>query len=170
MPLVAVLGVTSFGVGLLRPASGTWGSLPPLLAVFVLLALKCNGSCISAVLLAIAVISSLACLVWGGASEVGFAGKDPSSVVADETAGQALVLLCVPWYSLGGRPIFGGLGSEAVIWGVVAFVLFRIFDVIKPQPARWLQDLRGGTGILLDDIAAAAYAAGCLQITLILLR
>jgi phosphatidylglycerophosphatase A len=73
------------------------------------------------------------------------ARKDPGRVVVDEVAGQWLTLWGVThytWVSL-----------------VLAFLLFRLFDVWKPFPARQLEALPGGTGIVADDLAAGAYAA-----------
>jgi phosphatidylglycerophosphatase A len=72
-----------------------------------------------------------------------FSRSDPSQVVIDEVAGQLLTYL--------------GLG---VNWpGVLAgFLLFRALDIIKPWPARQLEHLHGGTGIMADDLMAAVYA------------
>lgn len=69
--------------------------------------------------------------------------KDPGQVVIDEVAGQ-LVPLCV----------------AAPTWKymLAAFILFRGFDIVKPPPVRQLEALSGGTGIMLDDIAAGIYA------------
>ena len=72
-----------------------------------------------------------------------FSRPDPSHVVIDEVAGQLLTYL--------------GLGLN---WpGVIAgFLLFRALDIIKPWPARKLEDLHGGVGIMADDLMAAVYA------------
>ena len=68
---------------------------------------------------------------------------DPKKVVIDEWAGMAVALIGVP----------PDLVSYA--W---AFLFFRIFDVIKPPPARQLEQLPGGYGIVLDDVFAGFYA------------
>lgn len=68
---------------------------------------------------------------------------DPGFVVIDEVAGQ--------WVALAACPVKVG----HVLLG---FVLFRTFDIVKPWPARQLERLEGGTGIMLDDLAAGAYA------------
>jgi phosphatidylglycerophosphatase A len=72
------------------------------------------------------------------------AGKrDPSQVVIDEVAGQLIALVGVPlrWQSL-----------------LAGFILFRAFDILKPPPVRHLESLPEGAGIVLDDVAAGAYA------------
>jgi phosphatidylglycerophosphatase A len=69
--------------------------------------------------------------------------EDPGRVVADEVAGM--------WVSLLGLPLTG-------VTAAAAFVLFRIFDVFKPYPARDLERLPGGWGIMCDDVMAGIYA------------
>ena len=72
-----------------------------------------------------------------------FGKGDPSHVVIDEVAGQ---LLTFAGLSLGGPGILAG------------FLLFRVLDIIKPWPARQLESLHGGLGIMADDLMAAVYA------------
>jgi phosphatidylglycerophosphatase A len=69
--------------------------------------------------------------------------EDPSCVVVDEVAGQILAFTGIPlhWKSL-----------------LAAFILFRVFDVLKPPPLRQLERIPGGAGIMLDDIGAGLYA------------
>ena len=69
--------------------------------------------------------------------------KDPGAIVIDEVAGMALSVVALPQ-----------------TWGVLlaAFVLFRVFDVLKPYPANALQRLPGGPGVMLDDLVAGLYA------------
>ena len=69
--------------------------------------------------------------------------KDPGCVVIDEVAGQAMALAFLP------------LTPATAIAG---FVLFRLFDIIKPPPCRRLERLQGGLGIMADDLAAGVYA------------
>jgi phosphatidylglycerophosphatase A len=74
--------------------------------------------------------------------------KDPGKVVIDEVAGQLIALLpLVPRHDPGWMSI------------LAAFLLFRLFDIIKPYPARRLEGLESGLGIMADDIVAGAYAA-----------
>jgi len=69
--------------------------------------------------------------------------KDPGAIVIDEVAGMALSVLLVP--------------LTATILAL-AFVLFRVFDVVKPPPARQAQALPGGFGVMVDDLFAGLYA------------
>jgi len=153
-PLVRLL-VTVGGLGLMRPASGTWGSLPPALIAALFVLTGVSAWAWVAVMGGLVAVFSLACVAGGDWAEAEFGKKDPGEVVADETAGMALTLLT-----------FAGLGQgESMTIGrglmvvAVAFVAFRVMDVIKPPPARGLQGVPGGWGILLDDLAAGAMAA-----------
>lgn len=69
--------------------------------------------------------------------------KDPGQVVIDEVAGQ-LIPLCI--------------AAPTWKYALAAFILFRGFDIWKPPPVRQLERLPGGTGIMLDDVAAGVYA------------
>ncbi len=79
---------------------------------------------------------------------------DPSIVVIDEIVGIWITLWLVPY-------------SRVAI--VVAFILFRLFDIVKPPPARQLERIPGGWGIMLDDVAAGIYANIATRIVLFLL-
>ncbi|MBA3888285.1 MAG: phosphatidylglycerophosphatase A, partial [Acidobacteria bacterium] len=82
--------------------------------------------------------------VWAGtASERYFGGIDPGPVVIDEVVGMLITLAFIP------------VGWSGALAG---FVLFRIFDVIKPYPANRLEALHGGLGVMADDAMAAVYA------------
>jgi len=69
--------------------------------------------------------------------------------VVDEVAGQLIALLPLPLTRVGPWPVLV----------ISAFLLFRFFDIVKPYPARKLESLRGGWGIMTDDLVAGAYAA-----------
>jgi phosphatidylglycerophosphatase A len=77
--------------------------------------------------------------------------KDPQFVVIDEVAGQLIALIAAPltWKTF-----------------LAGFILFRAFDIIKPPPARQLERLPEGTGIVLDDVAAGIYALAVMQVLL----
>jgi phosphatidylglycerophosphatase A len=78
--------------------------------------------------------------------------QDPGAVVVDEIAGQWLVLLAAPFNPAG--------------W-FLAFALFRLFDIGKPWPVSWADaHVKGGLGIMLDDILAAGYALVVLMVAL----
>lgn len=154
--LVPMLAVTSLGLGLLRPAPGTWGSLPPALLVIALAWAGSDPWMAHACLALFLLLGSIACVRFGRAAEEASGATDPSSVVADETAGMALALLPVPWTALWPTPEAPGLGGAVLTCGA-AFLLFRAFDIWKPGAIRGLQGRPHGWGILLDDLAAAAW-------------
>jgi phosphatidylglycerophosphatase A len=90
--------------------------------------------------------------VWAGTkAERYFGGIDPGPVVIDEVAGMLITLAFIP------------VGWSGAIAG---FVLFRVFDVIKPYPAGRLEALHGGLGVMADDAMAAVYANVVLRVLL----
>jgi phosphatidylglycerophosphatase A len=80
--------------------------------------------------------------------------KDPGCIVIDEVAGQILACAAIPLVPA----IAAGGGRTWWPW-LAAFVLFRLFDIVKPGPVRRLQVLRGGWGVVMDDVAAGILAA-----------
>ena len=132
----ALLVATVGGVGWLKPAPGTWGSL-------VLLPLALLGP-----VWALALGLLVWAVGWLAVREV-LAGKpteDPGWIVVDEAAGMLLALAGLP----------AGAGWVGV---GLAFLLFRAFDIVKPWPVSWADGLHGATGVMLDDILAGAIAA-----------
>lgn len=128
-----------FGAGLLRPAPGTWGTLLAWL-LWVLLLQGRSDTLVAGVLLAAFVVGCLACERAGRALGV----PDHGGMVWDEVVAFWLVLWLTPQ----------SLAAQAV-----AFVLFRGFDIAKPQPVRYFDArLKGGFGVMWDDIVAAAYS------------
>ena len=135
----ASLLATWFGSGLLPKAPGTWGSLAALPFAIVIAALAGPWGLLAAVL-AVTVAGLWAADVYAARS----ADNDPGEVVIDEVAGQWLAL--VP----------AALDPRLY---AVAFLAFRFFDIVKVWPANWLdRNLKGGWGIMLDDLAAGVYA------------
>jgi len=167
--------ITVFGLGKMRPASGTWGSLPPVLVAALLLAVGLGQTSwpdstnpaphwntlywviYHGVLLSIFIFFSAACLSQGTAAEAHFREKDPSNVVADEVAGQCLPLMFLPAVAI-------DTTFKAAITLVLAFLAFRIMDIVKPWPAGQLQRVPGGLGILIDDLFAGIYALVIVQV------
>jgi len=149
------LALTSLGLGFLRPAPGTWGSMPPV-AIAGLLVVLGQTAPITPMIVTLFVVSCIACVVWGVYAEARFGRKDAAEVVIDETAGQCVTLapLCVPMLA----PAPDALVHWIIALGA-AFVLFRAADVVKPWPARSLEKLPAGWGVLLDDLAAGVYGA-----------
>ena len=128
-----------FGSGLLRPAPGTWGTLLAWL-LWVLLLQNRSDPVILAVLVLAFAVGCLACERAGRALGV----PDHGGMVWDEIVAFWLVLWLTPQ----------SLAAQAV-----AFVLFRAFDIAKPQPVRYFDArLKGGFGVMWDDLVAAAYS------------
>lgn len=133
---------TWFGAGYSPVAPGTAGSLAAIL-IAVLLHEYAGWGVLHFVAMA---GLSFPIGVWAADKMESRMGvKDPGIVVIDEVAGQ--------WVTLAGVTAFHWQSWMA------ALVLFRIFDILKPPPVRQLERLRGGVGILADDIAAGAYGA-----------
>ncbi len=138
---VALLVATVFGSGLSPLAPGTAGSL-----VAALLYLPLRGMFAGPVPWPGLALVLATCLlgVWAaGIAEARSRRKDPGLVVIDEVAGQWITYL--------------GLSFSWWTWGL-GFLLFRLFDILKPFPARRLERLPGGWGIMLDDLVAGVYA------------
>ncbi len=140
--------LSCFGLGWLPAAPGTWGSLPPVM----LFALMCYFGLSSAVVLFImavlVLLGSVVCIKFAP-SVIAATGKtDPQEVVADEFSGQAVTFLFIA-----ASPI-----SYIWVTGLLGFLLFRFFDILKPWPIRKLERFPSGWGILLDDLLAGIYA------------
>lgn len=143
-PIVPRLLATSFGFGFLPKAPGTWGAL---LAVTLWLPLYfwATQPMIFIVTLCATIIYCVAG-TWASTQSEKYWGKDPVVACADETVGQ--------WASM--LPLSG---IEITPWWMIAlsFVLFRLFDIFKPLGIRWFERLRGGYGMMADDLMAALY-------------
>ncbi len=125
-------------------APGTMGTIVAI-PLYLLLVAALTGwwyaGAVVALTLAAIWISSLAEKLYGR--------KDPPQVVIDEIVGFMLTMIAMP---------------PTAMYIIMGFVLFRVFDIIKPQPAGWINDrMRGGSGIVLDDIVAGLYANIVLQ-------
>jgi len=149
-PRWATLVATFFGVGLLRPGPGTWGSA----ATVLLWWLVARGIAPGYQAWAAAGLAGLVVAVGiPAATEVSRSSglKDPQFVVIDEVAGQLIALIAAPvaWKSL-----------------LLGFILFRGFDIVKPPPVRQLEHLPEGFGIVVDDVGAGLYALAVMQVVL----
>lgn len=140
----AWITATFCGTGWLKPGPGTWGSLAAAaIWYFGLRATHLTGWAIPAVTAAGALLFTVAGIPAGTIVARESGREDPGFVVIDEAAGQWVALIAAP---------------VELRHAVLALALFRIFDIVKPWPARQLEELPGGTGIMLDDLAAGAYA------------
>ena len=135
---------TFFGIGYLPGGPGTWAALTTT-AIWYGLAREAHGGGSTLVIATAiaAVASTLIGIPAAGIVERKSGRQDPGFVVMDEVAGQLTALLFVPL----------DLGHA-----LLALVLFRIFDILKPPPVRQLERLHGGLGIMMDDVAAGLYA------------
>jgi phosphatidylglycerophosphatase A len=163
--------VTAGGLGHMWPASGTWGSLPPALLMVGLAWTTAPGWVHMLLQLVLATLASIACVRVGDRVEQVVGRKDPGVVVIDEVAGMALTLALG---LLGVAIASGGVQRLAEPMPVTltlavtagGFFWFRVMDVIKPPPARRLQAVPGGLGVLIDDLVVAPYAALALLLSL----
>jgi len=133
---------TWFGCGYWPWGPGTAGALAALLIALAMHSWWGAGRLAIAVLVLIALGPG----IWAAGRTATIAGrKDPGMVVVDEVLGL--------WVTL--------LGASILNWKtwLAAFVLFRIFDIVKPWPVRQLESLPGGAGIVMDDLFAGVYGA-----------
>ncbi len=154
--------ITVGGSGFAPFASGSWGSLAAsflhlLLALVIVRAFPENfpRALNLATLLGIATASHFA-VHWGAWAIAKFGSDDPKPFVLDEFAGQWVALLVAPAVALSWPN--GWPSVAALAWLASQFFLFRVFDVLKPPPARQLEDLPAGWGVLCDDLMAGVYA------------
>lgn len=130
--------VATFGyIGYAPIAPGTFGSAAGL-AIFFLLRLTGLPW-----MEPVAIVALFAAGAWAGnVAERYFGGIDPGPVVIDEVLGMLVTLMFVP-----------------VSWAgaLAGFLIFRVLDVVKPWPARQMESLHGGVGVMADDAMAAVY-------------
>jgi phosphatidylglycerophosphatase A len=148
-PLLGLAVATVFGVGYAPVAPGTFGSAAGLLVWWLLPA--------STAVQAAAIVTIFIAGWWGGnVAELHFGRTDPGQVVIDEVMGMLITLFMNPVHGLHG--LQGLLGLVGWKGAAAGFLLFRVFDVIKPYPANKLEQLHGGLGVMADDAMAAVYA------------
>lgn len=134
-----------FGSGLSPKAPGTFGTLMAIPFWWLLQDLSPLWY-----LTVVVVAGLVGCYLCGAASKA-LGVHDHGGIVWDEMVGYWLTMFMAP----------AGWG-----WALYGFVLFRLFDIAKPQPIGWAdRHVHGGVGIMLDDILAAGYAALVLQLT-----
>ena len=138
----ARLLATWFGAGYAPKGPGTAGSLAALLIAWLLAQYVGFGP----ISFGILGLVTLAPAIWASDVTARVSGlKDPQIVVIDEVVGQ--------WITLA-----GAMRLNWISW-LVAFLLFRAFDIWKPPPVRQLERVKGGAGIVLDDAMAGIYGA-----------
>lgn len=148
--------VTFGGAGLLPAMPGTFGSLAAAVLFYALW--LATGDAARWIILALLFPVCAAAIGLGSWAQDYFKAEDPRQFVLDEVVGQWAVLLFVP------------LGQHPVTSVAAGFFLFRAFDIGKPFPIGRIERLPGGWGIVLDDLAAAAYAAAAFWILTLVTR
>ena len=143
----AWLVATFFGVGRMRPGPGSWGSAATVL-LWWLVSHWISSSWQTGTVIGLAVLATALGIPAATRVERESGRKDPGFVVIDEVVGQLIALIAVPvfWKTL-----------------LTGFILFRVFDTLKPPPVRQLEKLPEGIGIVVDDIGAGFYALAVMQ-------
>jgi phosphatidylglycerophosphatase A len=139
---------SGFFTGYIPFASGTFGSLAAIIIYMI------PGFQKLEILIPAIIIVSLWGIHLGNIFEKEY-GKDPAQCTIDEIAGMWISLILVP-------KTFANIA--------IAFFVWRFFDIIKPPPARQLEKLHGGLGIMIDDIVAAVYALAVIHLIVYLIR
>ena len=138
---------TVFGIGSVRYAPGTAGSLAAIVIAVPVLSLA--GWAVMGIL----ALAITAFAIWasdGYGVETG--RSDPQDCVIDEVAGQWVACTIAGMAAMPGKPTLSVAGY------ILAFLLFRLFDIAKPWPIKQAESLRGGLGIVADDVVAGLVA------------
>ena len=179
---IVFLVVTCLGIGKIKYAPGTWGSAVAFPLAYALMQIVAEWNInlfghittlntidqqMLSLIAILAIITIVAFIIGVFASNIymkKLGEHDPKEIIIDELVGQLLVISL----SIFTLPIahYSGLAnsmSPAVIdWVylvVLPFILFRLYDIVKPWPINWMdKNIKGGLGVMLDDIAAAIFA------------
>lgn len=150
------LTATVLGVGLIRPAPGSWGSAVAVPAGYFLHVLG------GFPLMCLGILAAFTAGLWAAKQEEAVTGShDASEIVIDEVVGMWVALL----------PLSGGLwmaGADPWLFPwpgwVGGFLAFRLFDIWKPGPVGWADRQPGALGVMLDDVIAGVFAAVCVTV------
>ena len=145
----AVLAATCGGLGRIPFAPGTFGAAAGVALSLAVAAARLSPALEAGLLAAVNLVGIPICSA--AARRLG-RGKDPGAIVYDEMASMAIGLLAVPAAARSAAP-------EALPLLAAAFLLHRVFDILKPFPCRRLEHLPAGLGIMADDWGAAAWMA-----------
>jgi len=139
---------SGFFTGYIPFASGTFGSLAALLIYFL------PGFESPVILISAIIIFTFYGIIVGNKFEKVY-GKDPAECTIDEMVGMWITLIFLP---------------KSLIIALAAFIFWRIADIIKPPPARQLEQLSGGLGIMMDDVAAGIYSLLAMHLILFIIK
>ena len=160
------LALTTFGVGYIPGAPGTYGSIVGV-GIYLFVGMHLSeaaehglriGTNVGHItsfhfaLVAVALLLFILAGIWASGRSIAIFGtEDPHQAVVDEVMGQIIAFLFIPF---------------TTSWPLVlaGFILFRLFDIWKPYPIDNLQHLPGGLGICADDLVAGVYAGICLSV------
>ncbi|MCG9697293.1 phosphatidylglycerophosphatase A [Shewanella sp. Isolate11] len=132
-----------FGSGLVAKAPGTFGTLAAIPLYLLMMNLSLSWY------LGLTLLSVIAGFYICDKASKDMGVHDHGAIVWDEVAGLLITLIAAP---------------AGWVWLLVGFVLFRIFDILKPWPIKWLDaKVHGGFGIMIDDVLAGIFALICLQ-------
>ena len=137
---------TGFYAGFSPFAPGTFGSVIGLLIAVICFRIALHP----AVYLLLTMLIFLLGLVSSNALVKELKQDDPQVIVVDEIVGVLIT--------------FVGFLSLNVFTGIAGFILFRLFDILKPYPIRKLEQIPGGLGVMMDDVLAGLYSNLCLQV------
>jgi phosphatidylglycerophosphatase A len=139
---------SGFYTGYIPFASGTWGSLAALIIYLI------PGFEKPAVIIPAIIVFTILGVIIGNKFDVVY-GKDPAECTVDEVVGMWISLLFLP---------------KTFLVVTLAFFSWRAFDIIKPPPARQLESLKGGVGIMIDDVVAGFYSLLLLHLILFIFK
>ena len=143
---LAAFIATGAGAGFLPKAPGTAGSAVGVLVYFLMVTAGASAYFVHAILLLF-----FAGILAAQRVET-FWGHDSQRIVIDEVVGQMIALSSV------------GMAQHSWVSVVTGFALFRVFDIVKPFPVRYLERLPGGVGVIADDVGAGLYALASLTL------
>lgn len=162
----ATIIATSFWVGKMPFTPGTWGSLPAFpIAFLIFFNYGSTGYVIlPALTVFLYIIGAFATKIYMDKTRK----HDPKEVVIDEVVGQLItIFMAAP--ILAAMPDHGGAAGYSVLFA--CFVLFRLFDIIKPWPIGWVdKNVKGATGVMFDDVLAGLAAGLALHLGIYILK
>lgn len=153
---LALMIATAGGVGYMPLVPATWASLVTAVLYFFLSEISQTWRPVdetsAKATIAVLIVALLSIGIWASSRVVGMTrNKDPKIVVVDEVVGQLITFLFIPF----------GAGWVYMLAG---FFAFRLFDIWKPFPARQLERLSAGLGVMADDVMAGVYAGGAMAL------
>lgn len=137
---------TGLGIGYIEKGAGTAAALATCIFWYLFQSGSVNGSFVIPLLITMIII---VIGIWSSSQVEVLWGKDHNRVVIDEVAGMCIALLFLP---------------VSIKYIFMSFILFRFFDIVKPLYIRKLESLKGGWGVMADDVLAGIYSNLVMQI------